>query len=100
MRPAEGKSEGQDDPVKGQQLSAMRVLSELINGKAGVIPPPECEIPSGLKAIKLDTWRLRLVDKTVIEGKNTAQLFSQLKTALLNKGEIDISAGFVWPKFD
>jgi hypothetical protein len=76
----------------------LRVLSEMINGKAGVIPPPECEIPPGLKAVKLDTWRLRLIDKTVIEGKHTSRLFIQLKDVLLDKGEIDISAGYVWPK--
>ena len=48
--------------------------------------------------VKLDSWRLRLIDKTVIEGKNTNAAFAQLKNSLLDKGEIDISAGFVWPK--
>ena len=48
--------------------------------------------------VKLDSWRVRLIDKTVIEGKNTSAAFSQLKNALLDRGEIDISAGYVWPK--
>ena len=93
LRPVEGRSEGADDPVKGQQRRALIVLSEIINGRGGVVPPPECEAPPGFKVARLDTWRLRLIDKTVIEGKNTGAAFSQLKNALLDRGEIDISGG-------
>jgi hypothetical protein len=44
----------------------------------------------------LDSWRLRLVDRTIIEGKNPAAAFSQLKNALLDKRLIDIGAAHVW----
>jgi hypothetical protein len=98
MRPVESRPEGQDDPIKGQQRRALVVLSEIINGRGGIAPPSECEAPPELKVARLETWRLRLIDKTVIEGKNTGAAFSQIKNALLDGGEIDISAGYVWPK--
>jgi AAA domain len=88
----------EDDPVSKQQRRALVVLSEIINGRGGTAPPSDCEAPPGLKVARLETWRLRLIDKTVIEGKNTGAAFSQLKNALLDRGEIDISAGHVWPK--
>jgi hypothetical protein len=92
------REDGAGDPLRGQQHRALVVLNEIINGRGGTVPPPECEAPPGLKVTRLDTWRLRLIDKTVIEGKNTGAAFSQLKNALLDRGEIDISAGHVWPK--
>jgi AAA domain/Bifunctional DNA primase/polymerase, N-terminal len=99
MQPVEARrDDGVGDPVRGQQRRALMVLSEIINGRGGTVPPPECDAPAGFKVARLDTWRLRLIDKTVLEGKNTGAAFSQLKNALLDKGEIDISAGYVWPK--
>jgi hypothetical protein len=79
-----------------QQRRALAILGDMIAGKSGCPLPPECDAPDGLRGVKLESWRLRLIDKTVIEGKNTSAAFSQLKNALLDRKEIDISHGFVW----
>ena len=85
----------EDDPASKQQRRALAVLSEMISAR-GVLLPPECPAPAGLRGVKLDSWRLRLIDRTIIEGKNPAAAFSQLKNALLDKRLIDIGAAHVW----
>jgi hypothetical protein len=79
-----------------QQRRALTVLSEMINGRAGQELPPGCEAPAGMRGVKLDSWKLRLIDKTVLEGKHAASVFSRLKRELLDAGEIDVGQGFVW----
>jgi hypothetical protein len=75
---------------------ALMVLREMIVGRAGVELPPECGTLKGMRGVKLDSWRLRLIDKTVISNKNASAAFSRLKDSLLRDKEIDISHGFVW----
>jgi hypothetical protein len=75
---------------------ALMVLREMILGRAGVELPPECGTVKGMRGVKLDSWRLRLIDKTIITNKNASAAFSRLKDGLLRDKEIDISHGFVW----
>lgn len=87
---------GGDDEVSTLQRRALTVLAEMIAGRAGEQLPEECEAPAGLRGVLLDSWRLRLINKTVLEGKNTSAAFSQIKNALLDKKQIDIGDGYVW----
>jgi AAA domain/Bifunctional DNA primase/polymerase, N-terminal len=96
LRPVGVRDDDGGGEVSKQQRRALAVLGELIGGGSGLVLPPECGATPGLRGTKLATWRLRLIDKTVIEGKNTSAAFSQIKNALLDRKEIDISHGFVW----
>jgi hypothetical protein len=93
--PVIASDEGRASEVSAQQRRALMVLNEMINSR-GTGLPPECEAPKGLRGVKLDSWRARLVDKTVLEGKNVSAAFAQVKNALLDRREIDISHGHVW----
>jgi hypothetical protein len=97
LRPT-GMSED-DDPASKQQRRALAVLVEMI-AKNGVPLPAACAAPAGVQGVKLETWRLRLVDKTIVEGKNPRAAFGQLKNALLDRHLIDIGEGFVWVPLD
>jgi hypothetical protein len=87
--------EGRAGEVSAQQRRALVVLNEMVSAR-GTLLPPECDAPEGMMGVKLESWRVRLIDKTVIEGKNLTAAFSQLKNALLDRREIDISHGYVW----
>ena len=77
------------------QLSlALSVLIEQI-GRAGIALPNECGA-RGLRGVKMETWRMRLVDKTVIEGKHPARVFGRIKAGLLRRREIEVAHEFVW----
>src|SRR5262245_58158880 len=56
-----------DDPASKQQRRALAVLGEMI-ATNGVPLPAGC--PSGPMGVKLETWRLHLVDKTIIESRS------------------------------
>jgi hypothetical protein len=75
---------------------ALTVLREMTVGRAGMELPPECGTIKGMRGVKLESWRLRLVDKTIITSKNASAAFSRLKDGLLRDKEIDIFHGFVW----
>jgi len=65
-----GNEDARDAP---QQRRALAILNDLINGAVtGVVLPPECEAPAGLRGTKLETWRLRLIHKMVFDNKNTS----------------------------
>jgi hypothetical protein len=93
--PVGAPDDGRASEVSAQQRRALMVLNEMINARGKELPP-ECDAPEGLRGVKLDSWQARLIDKTVIEGKNTRAAFAQLKNALLDRREIDISHGHVW----
>ena len=94
LRPAGVADEDDDAPTK-QGRRALAVLGEMI-GRSGEELPAECDAPAGLRGVKLESWRIRLIDKTVIEGKNQGATFSQIKNALLDLKAIDIGHGYVW----
>jgi hypothetical protein len=88
-----------DKPGPAQELPpqlslALSVLVEQIS-RIGIVLPAECGA-HGLRGIKMDTWRIRLVDKTVIEGKYPARMFGKIKAALLQRREIEVGHEFVW----
>jgi len=80
--------------VTPQQQLALSVLVEQI-GRTGITLPKECGAP-GLRGIMVDDWRLRLLDKTIIEGKYAGNTFYRIKSALLRCHEIGVGHGFVW----
>jgi hypothetical protein len=97
LRPVGVQGGGDDgDSHTVTQRLALQTLAEMAAGPSGEPLPDECGGPLGLRGVKLDLWRLRLIDRTVIEGKNVRALFSRLKTTLLEQGQIQIGCGLVW----
>jgi hypothetical protein len=96
LRPVEEGNSSGGNEVSKQQRRALTVLREMTLGQAGVELPQECGACPGLRGVKLESWRIRHIDKTIIEGRNTRAAFSQLKNDLMDRKEIEVSQGYVW----
>jgi AAA domain len=83
--------------VSNRALLALRALDDVVIER-GQTPPSEFELPAGLRAVKADDWRDRLLSHDVVrrDGKNPRQDFKRLKDGLKARTLIGERDGLVW----
>ena len=70
-------------------------MGTLIN-ETGAALPTSCAAPHGLRGVLLEAWRLKLVEKNLVGGKNPGAAFGRIQKTLAEHSEIAIGNGFVW----
>jgi hypothetical protein len=81
-----------------EQKNALTALTECL-AQTGTDAPAAFGLPTGIKMVNLEDWRLELFRRDILErgpGKNPASKWSRLKNKLFEKGHIGIRDEKVW----
>jgi len=86
-----------DRALSDQQRLALEAIAEvtLSNGRE---PPPDYQLPHGIKVVAADSWRAELLRRRILdpEAKNPRARFSELRTRLAAKKLIGVRDDVVW----
>jgi hypothetical protein len=95
IEPADAPSQRAKRPRRDVALDALHeAISEF-----GQEMPGTSTIPHGVRAVKLDQWKMRWILRTGYEGSDDRSIrtnFDKDRRALLAAGAIGVSAPFVW----
>ena len=89
---------GKEGKLNARQQLALEALISIV-AKADQKLPADFQLPSSIRCVSVEAWRIELLARGVIDknGKNPRTDFTRIKTALHAKHRTAEREGFIWP---